>query len=211
MAATGYAVLKKHFDKLFVGGYPGNGFEPIRTVYETAFDRKINLFDVYQTDLRCAHNPVNGIITLVGPDEGETPYGTMMCNDSIVHVCVISEDFLKGISAEGFKEYVNFVYNSMHNIVVRDRFYWTDEDARANAYVSFIKCVPFYFTWHHCKTHLQHIFQVEPFKELMEKFILSDEEEESKVFESLKSAKYSEDPCIIYRTMTCAGTVDLFW
>ena len=62
MATTGYAVLKKHFDRLFVGGYPGNGFEPIRTVYETAFDRKINLFDVYHTELWCAHNSIISII-----------------------------------------------------------------------------------------------------------------------------------------------------
>ena len=50
MATTGYSLLKHHFDKLILGGYPryfyGNGLEPIRDTYEKAFNRKINLLDV---------------------------------------------------------------------------------------------------------------------------------------------------------------------
>lgn len=215
MATTGYAVLKKHFDRLFVGGYPGNGFEPIRTVYETAFDRKINLFDVYQTELKCAHNPISAIITLVGPtsDDSILSTGKIMCDNSVVYVESLSDSILKGIDKDDFDGYVNFVYQCMREVVHMDRFYAaSDEEARRNPYVAFVKCIPMYFTFHHIKEHVSSdVFSLNPFKELMDKYILADEELTPKVLESLNNTKYSEDPCLIYRAMTCANTIELFY
>lgn len=215
MANTPYVALKHHFDKLLCGGYQtnyfGSGFEPIRDTYERAFGRKINLYDVYQTAIGISHNPINRIITLIGPENDEPiSTGIMMSGPDIVSVNTFTEDIFKGIPESEAGNYISEVYNSIANVVSMDRFYASDTIARENPYMTFIKACPFYLTFHHVKECCPHLLKDKVFMEILEKYIVTGEDAE-KVLDSVKSTKFNQDSEIIYATMTCKNSVDLFW
>ena len=214
MANTPYITLKHHFDKLLCGGYQqnyyGSGFEPIRDTYERAFGRKINLFDVYQTALAIPHNPINRLITLIGPNNcDDIPTGIMMSGSEITCVNTFTEDIFKGIPESEAGSYINSVYESMENVIVMDRFYADDHTARRNPYMIFIKSCPFYFTYHHIKECAPHLLKKDIFMTLLEKYIATGEDAE-KVLESISTNKSSQDSELIYATMTCKNTIELF-
>lgn len=215
MANTPYVALKHHFDKLLCGGYQqnfyGSGFEPVRDTYERAFGKKINLFDVYQTALGIPHNPINRLITLIGPNGSDLdiPTGIMMSGSEITCVNALTEDIFKGIPEKDASIYVNAVYQSIQNVIMMDRFYADDRTARENPYMIFIKACPFYFTFHHIKECAPHLLKEKVFLTILEKYIATGEDAD-KILESISSVKFSPDSEIIYSTMTCKNSVDLF-
>lgn len=211
MANTEYAVLKKHFDKLIYGaGYPG-GLEPIRDTYERAFNIKINLYDVYQTNSKFYRNPLNGIITLIGPKSNNViPSGIIPCNNDVFSVNVFDEDIFKDSDSIDAESYIYDVYKSMKNVVEMDTFYSCDSKARENPYLAFIKCCPLYFTFHHIKDTKPELLKKDVFIDLIEKYIVVASDSNA-IYESMLSTKYSTDIDIIYNTITAKNTVELFW
>ena len=214
MTQTGYAVLKTHFDKLFVGGYPGNGLEQLRDVYQFAFNTKINLFDIYQTNLRVGNNPISKIVTLVGPANDDIKRGIIPCIDSVNCVSVFDKNYLRGLTEDNIASYVKAVYMAMDNIMCADPLYnIPDGTVIDNPYLIFLRCCPFYFTYHH-------ILHVDPdmiyrcndiFIDWLERRAICDSVEEAqKVLESMATTKYSTTFEGIYSTLTCKNTVQLF-
>ena len=104
---TNYENMKNHFDKLIKGGYPtSHGLESIRSVYEDAFNKKINLYDVYQTNLKVSTNPVGGLITLIGPYNDNLPEGFIMNEDGkVYYVKQFTNDIMKDIDKDALKKY----------------------------------------------------------------------------------------------------------
>lgn len=210
MTRTGYAALKSHFDKLFVGGYSGNGLEQIRDVYSYAFGTKVHLYDIFQTPLRVYNNAVNKIVTLIGPENDDLKTGIIPCLDSLDCVSIFSNEYLKGLTKENIDQYVIEVYTSMNNVMVADHlFNVSDSIARDNPYCAFLKCCPFYFTYHHIKYVAPDlVYQCKAFESILEKYIC-DSEDVHKVLESISTSKYNPEFEDIYAIMTCSGTVDI--
>lgn len=210
MANTEYAILKHHFDRLIFSSSIGTGLEPIRDTYEVAFGMKIHQFDIYQTQLKSSRNPINAIVTLVGPEQERTvPTGIISSANDICSVSVFWDDIFKGIRSEDGPSYINTVYHAMDNVVMMDRFYASDIVARENPHMTFIKACPFYFTYHHIKESLNHLLDEKVFIELLEKYI-ANPDDVGEIMKSISTRKYSADPEVIYSTMTCNGTIELF-
>ena len=114
---TNYENMKIHFDKLIKGGYPtSHGLESIRSVYEDTFNRKINLYDVYQTDLKVSTNPVGGLITLIGPDDDTLPEGFIMNEDGkVYYVKQFTNDIMKDIDFKELKAYTNCTFHHIRD------------------------------------------------------------------------------------------------
>ena len=213
MTKTGYADMKTHFDKLFTGGYHVYGLEQIRDVYQYAFGSKVYLYDIFCTPLRVGNNSINKMMTFVGPvDDDELKSGIIPCLGDICCVSIFDKNYLMGLNQNNISQYVAEVYNAMCNIMIADPLYnLSDTHARENPYCAFLKCLPFYFTFHHVK-------YVEPdlvncnsaFISILEKYICSSDEDAKKIMQSIDSTKYSTDFEDIYSTMTCKNTVELF-
>lgn len=216
---TQYAVLKHHFDKLLFGGYPNNtGLEPIRDVYQRAFNKPINMHDVYATQLKVSSNPLSEIITLVGPDDDNDdesidlgyPTGIMPSSQGIVHVSIFDDSILKGLSGTSAKWYAKAVHDTMLDIVAVDRFYKNKWCRGEHPYMQFIKAVPLYFTFHHIKECVPSVLNdTETFKDILEKYYICDDNT-MKVYESLMERKYSEDVEDIINTLSCKNTVEFY-
>lgn len=212
MATTGYVALKDHFDRFIKGAYRGNGLERIRDVYEDAFGKKINLYDVYQSSLRVSNNAINGIITLVGPSDDNIKTGIMPCGGDLVSVSVLSADYLKGINASNIDSYVMEIFAAMKVIVFGDNLAnnLNDKIARNIPYCAFLRMCPFYFTFHHINTCFPDMIGASAFSDILEKYFCGEEDIE-KIMKSLCSRKYDPSFEGIYSTMTCNNTVDLFY
>jgi len=213
---TAYGALKHHFNKLLMGGYQSNnGLEPIRDVYEKAFDIKINLFDVYQTQIRDSHNPVGAICTLLGPepeseDEKDIPTGILWeeQTNGLISVNTFSDEILKGINEDTARWYISRVYKSMLDVVQYDQFYKSDMIARNNPYMTFVKCVPLYFTFHHVAECIPRMYNRDIFRDLIEKYTYAGDTTEL-ILSSLENSSYTEDVTQIYSIVSAKGKADL--
>ena len=213
MTRTGYADMKTHFDKLFTGGYRVYGLEQIRDVYQYAFGSKVYLYDIFSTPLKVGNNSINKMMTLVGPvDDEELKSGIIPCLNDLCCVSIFDKDYLMGLTEDNISEYTMEVYNAMCNIMHADPLYnMSDAYARENPYCAFLKCLPFYFTFHHVKYVEPDLVDKTPaFSTILEKYICSSDEDAEKIMESLNSTRYSADFEDIYSTMTCKNTVELF-
>lgn len=209
---TQYAVLKEHFDKLIgSNSFPYNiAIEPIRDTYEEMFGKKINLYDVYQTPISVSTSPINGIITLVGPETDELHDGIMPNGRDLVSVNIMPESILKGIYPDMSSWYINNVYTSMQNIVMMDRFFSKSAHAKLmnNPFVTFTKCVAFYFTFHHVAEFVSQ-YNDQVFKDILSKYVVFDDEDVDRVYESISSSKYTDEINEIYNIMTLGGTIKI--
>ena len=213
MSTTKYCILKEHFDKLILGGYPqSTGLEPIRSTYENAFNMNINRQDVYQTKLNISTNPIKGIITLLGPepkDNSVIPTGLIgMDENNVFYVTHFTNDILK-VSDEHSKSYIKGVFEAMKSIVEFDSLCIDPyKHASNNPYIATLYAYPIYFTFHHIKNALPHLIDHEVFFDILEQYYM-DSEFIIEVLKSLKENKYSEDPEIIYSIMSCKNTVPI--
>lgn len=205
---TPYASLKSHFNKLLIGGYQSsNGLEPVRDVYADAFERKINLFDIYQTEIDDKNNAINSICTLLGPepdDDDEIPTGIVWENrgNRLCAVNVFSNDILKGINTDEMaKWYIGHVYESMLDVVQQDFFYKPDKIARKNPYMTFVKFVPLYFTFHHVAECIPEMYKREIFRDLIDKYTYAGDTADL-IISSLENTEYTTDISGIYNTVT---------
>lgn len=215
---TQYAILKHHFDKLLFGGYPNNtGLEPIRDVYQRAFNKPINMHDIYATQLKVSSNPLSEIITLIGPDdESEEPQdlgyptGIMPSSSGIVHVSIFDDSILKGLSGDSAKSYAEAVHATMLDIITVDRFYKNKRYRGEHPYMQFIKAVPLYFAFHHIKECVPSVLNdTNTFKDILEKYYICNDNT-IKVYESLMDRKYSENVEDIISTISCKNTVEFY-
>ena len=214
---TQYAVLKHHFDRLLFGGYPNNtGLEPIRDVYQRAFNKPINMHDIYTTQLKVSTNPLSEIITLIGPDDTDEsqdlgyPTGIMPNSTGIVHVSIFDDSILKGLSGNSAKLYAKAVHDTMLDIVTVDRFYKTKWHRGEHPYMQFIKAVPLYFAFHHIKECVPCVLDdSKTFEDIIEKYYICNENT-TKVYESLMDRKYSEDIEDIISTLSCKNTIEFY-
>lgn len=203
---TDYVKLKRHFDKLLFGGYPYNtGLEPIRDTYKYAFNNEINLYDAYESKMNIMGNPITSLISLVGPDDDEIPLqrGIMVVGNSLACVSVFADGILKG-SIE--KCYIDEVFKSMSNVVASDQLYRPDILAIQNPYMTFIKTIPLYMTYHHINECAPSICDDSIFINIIKKYYCADDDTE-KLYDSLTSTKFSEDIDEIISTITCKGTI----
>ena len=213
MSTTKYCILKDHFDKLILGGYPqSTGLEPIRSTYENAFNMNINRQDVYQTKFNISTNPIKGIITLLGPNpkDGEyIPTGLIgMDENNVFYVTHFTNDILKA-SDEYAKSYIRDVFETMRNIVEFDSFCINSfKHASNNPYIATVYAYPIYITFQHIKKALPHLMDHDEFFNIMEQYYM-DSEFIPDVLKSLKENKYSDDPEIIYSIMSCKNTVPI--
>lgn len=213
MTQTGYSVLKDHFDKLFLGGYPGNGLEQIRDTYQFAFNTKIHLYDIYQTNLRVANNPISKIITLAGPDNPDIESGIIPCIDEMNCVNIFDKSYHMGLTEDNVNDYAEYVYSSMVTVVSADSLYnLTDPISRTcSPYSVFLNFCPLYFTYHHIKyVDPELVESCSIFKDTICRYVCSEEDVEM-ILKSLSSSKYSSTFEGIYSTMTCNNTVELNW
>lgn len=211
---TSYTVLKHHFNKLIMGGYPNNtGMEPLRDTYEEAFDKKIGLYDIYETAINNQHNPISYICTLIGPDSDEEIPGGILWQDngrnSIVSVNVFSENILKGnMEDKEADEYIISVYKAMHNVIQMDRFYKSDTIAKNNPYMIAIKCIPLWFTFFHIQDCMPRLYNRKVFKNLIEKYLYSGSLSDD-IISNIENSKYSEDLNKIYNSITYGNKIKL--
>lgn len=218
---THYAILKHHFDKLLFGGYPNNtGLEPIRDVYEKAYNCPINMYDIYSSTLSLSSNPINQIISLVGSDETDDeetdnlgiPSGIMHNNNNgIAHVSVFDTDIFKGLTGSSARYYAEKVHDTMYDIIMLDKFYENRKYRVKHPYMSFIKAVPLYFSFHHIKECVPCVLDDDKtFMNILEKYYICDEEGTKKVYNSLMESKYSEQIEDIISTVFCKNTIEFF-
>ena len=215
--ASCYESLKIHFDTLIKGGYPKTNYlEPIRDTYENMFNKSLSHFDIYTSRLGFPSNPVKAIYTLVTEEnyihENEYIDGIMPCGDHIVCTILQSNDiFTHNPSEFILNSYINNIYQTMRNIVRMDRLYPTDSMARRHPYLAYLKSCPLYFTFHHCKTCFSdNIYIKNIITRIIEKYIVSNDEDADIVYESLMNHRYNPTPEGIYRAMSARGSVDLF-
>lgn len=206
---TDYAIIKEHFDRLFIGGYPySNGLEPIRDVYEQMFDRKINLYDVYKTDFtKFRNNPTDSITTLVGPEPNESenfPDGFIPCRNSITFVNVLPESIFKGIDQDQASWYINSIYNCIDAIVSKDSFYGY-RSARNNPHTAFLRLIPIYLTYHHVLDCASYLIDDEIFQDIIDRDVTNEN-----LLEQLKNSKYSTIEEEIYSMLTDKNKIQLF-
>lgn len=214
MTQTGYAILKTHFDTLFLSAKIGTGYEHIRDVYSKAFATKLHMYSIHQSNLRVANNPIGKIVTLIGPNNDEIKKGIIPCIDTINCVSVLNKEYLMGLSEDNIEKYVEDIYMAMDNVMSADPLYNLPNGTIIdNPYLIFLRCCPLYFTYHH-------IAYVDPdmidrcasiFIDHLERQGICDSTEEAKkVLESMASTKYSTTFEGIYSTITCNNTVQLF-
>lgn len=215
MTPTGYAVLKMHFDQLFTKGHYGNGLEQIRDVYKFAFDTKIHLYDIHQTNFRVNNNPISRIVTLIGPKNDELHTGIIPCIDSINSVNIFDKKYLMGLTEDNVVDYAEEVYMAMHNVLSADPMYnLPDGIVVDNPYLIFLRCCPLYFTYNHILTVDHDLIDkcADIFIDFLERRgICYSAEEAKKVLNSMATNKYSTTFEGIYSTLTCKNTVKLFY
>lgn len=207
---TNYENMKIHFDKLIKGGYPtSHGLESIRSVYEDTFNRKINLYDVYQTDLKVSTNPVGGLITLIGPNDDTLPEGFIMNEDGkVYYVKQFTNDIMKDIDFKELKAYTNCIFYIMRDIVEFDAFKMGERFACTSPYLCTVYAYPLYFTFHHIRDCFPALLDTDLFMDIMEKHYM-DMEDIPTVLNSLNDHKYTTDPNKIYNIMTCGNTIPI--
>lgn len=207
---TEYAILKQHFDRIISCGFSGNGLESIRDVYEHMFNKRINLYDVYQTNFRFQANPIGNIITLVGPDQNDENYlpeGFIPCNKTVSFVNIVSDSILKGVREEDAEWYTNFVYTSIDTVISKDSFYGNDREARCNPHVAFLRLAPLYFTYHHLASCAPSAINYDVFKNIIEKYITTGDNID-RIFSRMHNDRYSTEEEVIYYTMTDHNTIE---
>lgn len=214
MPATKYALMKEHFDKLVLGGYPQNtGLEPIRSVYNHTFNMGINRHDIYQTSILIPTNPINAIVTLLGPAKGkddiDIPTGLIGENENkVYYVNHITNDVFKNPDKYG-KDYIENVFDTMHMMIKFDRFYLDPfKYGINNPYIATIYSYPIYFTFQHIRTALPDLMDNTAFVDIMEKYYM-EKEYIPKVIEGLKTCRYTDDPQKIYSIMSCNNTISI--
>lgn len=213
MSTTKYSILKEHFDKLILGGYPqSTGLEPIRSTYENTFNMNINRQDVYQTKFNISTNPIKGIITLIGPepkDGNDIPTGLIgMDENNVFYISHFTNDILKP-SDEYAKSYIRSVFEAMRQITEFDQFCVNPfKNASIHPYVATLYAYPFYFTFQHIRTALPHLIDHDEFFNILEQYYM-DSEFIPDVLKSLKENKYSDDTEVIYSLMSCKNTISI--
>ncbi len=212
-STSGYSTMKNHFNELYRGAYKkSNGLEMIRNIYKDMFSKKIGMYDVYESSINTDTNPVDTIVSLVGPrPEDYIPSGLIRYYKRTGVVNIIPNTYLdEGITKETFKSYINIVYNAMNNIVRFDNLWLPDREAADNPFSVFIKSCPFYFTFHHAMECIPEMIVEEEFKNLLLKNLVSDDEEADAILNSISGNKCSNKMEDIYKIMTVSNSVDLF-
>lgn len=213
MSTTKYSILKEHFDKLILGGYPqSTGLEPIRSTYENAFNMNINRQDVYQTKFNIPTNPIKGIITLLGPnpkDDTDIPTGLIGMDESnVYYITHFTNDILK-VTDEYAKNYIRNVFEAMRFIMEFDQFCINPfKHASNNPYIATIYAYPFYFTFQHIRTCFPHLIDHDEFFNILEQYYM-DSEFIPEVLKSLKENKYSDDTEVIHSLISCKNTIPI--
>lgn len=221
---TQYFDLKDHFTKALLNVSNRNS-EYIRDTYEAAYNTQINMFDVYQDDIRVSKNPIDSICTLIGPDNrvDDIPDGIMVDRFGVVYTHVIGTELVKSVNSRNIALYVREIHNACREIISRDPFYGTDKEARNNMLVAVTRCLPFYITFCHIKYIMNEcnvITESEEFYEnlnkeyvaILTKYIVDTIDSANMIIDSLlaNSRKLDGDIASIYRFMTCNNTIELF-
>ncbi len=207
--STKYSVIMDHFNNLILGTYPNTGFEPIRTVYERAFNMNINMQDVYETKLCIPTNPIKSIITLIGPEpkDGDIPTGLLGSDEmNVSYVTHFTNDIFKGMDNGLAEMYIESVFESIYNIVKHDRY--NIKEIRNNPYLISVYCYPFYFTYYHIKRVFPDFIDHKVFIDIFEQYY-SDREYADDVLKSLKANEFSSSSDTIYSVMTCKNTIPI--
>lgn len=210
MSIANYAVLKQHFDKLIKGGHPtSSGLEPIRDTYETSFNTKINLYDVYKSRIGVSTNPIGSIVSLVGP-EADLTTGIMLSNNEIVCVNQFPSDILRGLDSSD-TWYIRYVYDAISSIMSMDRFNLPDSMALDNPYITMIKALPLYFTFYHVKESAPLLMDASEsaFKDIIEKYVVYGDDVAT-LYDSLNTRKYTQDFETAYAILTVNNSIELF-
>lgn len=209
-----YGTLKHHFQKIFkaVGTqspWRNNGLEPIRTVYEDMFGRKLGLYDIYETMFRVPNNPIAGIITIVGPEPGEDDpeiiTGILPYRNELVYVNFIPNDIYKGIenlSMDSANLFIWEIYEAISRIVSYDPIY---SSRATDPYNVFLHVLPLYLTFHIVAHDMPEVLYAEELNDLIERYYSSEQE---KLYQILVNSNYYPDIERIYATMTEKGTFD---
>lgn len=211
---TNYSVMKTHFDKLISGQIRNpyfRGAEPIRTTYEKAFEKQINMYSIHESDFKVETNPhIKSLITLIGPvtEDRDIPEGVMMCDTGLVHVSIFTTEINSGIQPENAKSYIESVYKYMDTIIRSDSFYQPESIARDNPYMKLVRMLPFYFTYFHIRTSAPEYSDHEVFTLLLEKYLVNGAESIEKLLNYLSERQYSSDMNLIYKSMTVNGEID---
>lgn len=218
MISTNYSKMKLHYDMLIRGSYPrNNGLESIRSTYENAFNTSINLFDVYESTLQVSNNPINRLITLVGPDSSEKklPKGIIGLDDeNCAFIDIITNDILKGdTDAMTMRDYIDMVFSSMCQIVNAGPFELSFSSnhtpLKVQPNIILLRSYPFYFMFHHIKESFPNRFRLDYFNSILSRHYASNSEEIEKILTSIDEHKYSTDPDRIYSIMTCKNTISI--
>ena len=201
-----YEEMKYHFDKVIMGGYPNSSsFDPVRDIFEVAFDRKINLFELVHTGLNTKTNHISGLVTLIGPETDDVlPSGLMGYASSVVNVNILNEDIYKGLYEDTVIDYIDNVFDAMNNVIKFDSFYVNNSIAKNNPHCIFIKAAPIYYTFHHLNEVAPNYLDMceKLFKEKLEKYLMLFGEDVNAIYDNLYNSKYSDDESHIYKVMT---------
>ncbi len=222
---TKYFYLKDHFDRVLLN-MNNRSSEYIRDTYETAYKTQINLFDVYQDDIKVANNPIDSICTLVGPDDrvDNVPDGIMVDRFGVVYTHVIGTSTVQLLNSKNITSYVREIHNACREVISRDQFYGNDKEARNNMLVAATRCLPFYITFCHIKgiitDHRGSFAESDDFYDklnkeyvsILTKYIVDTIDSANEIIDYLldNSRKMDADICNIYNLMTCSNTVELF-
>ena len=211
MTNTGYIALKNHFDRVFKSGHPGNGLEQIRDTYFYAFNKFLGQYSIYQTPIRLANNPVNTLVTLIGPQSDNIPVGIVPCLNTINSVSCFSNEYFLSIDSSNISKYIDDIIQSMESTMSADSLY--NCDPSVGPYIKFLKTLPMYLTYHHVKGINSELVnsQKSQFCEWMLKHMICKSEKDAEsIFDSISENKFVSTFEKIYKVITCENTISLF-
>ena len=203
---TGYSVLKDIFDCLALGTTAANIHDNITNIYRDAFGIKISYLPKYVYGLNVLNNPINRIIVFGGQEGVDVLTGIIPSVNGVDYMTCIEKRFEYGIKADNIEDYIEFVYNTISNVIGKDRF---SSCGPKEPYGIFIRACPFYLTFHHI-WHVAANVLNEVDENIFNKYIagfVANEDDIATVLQSVSGEEYYptfEEICSI---VSCNNTV----
>lgn len=203
---TGYGILKEIFDKVRTGVAVPIPFDDVSNIYRNAFGTKLSYLPKYVFTISVHSNPVQRIVLFCNNGKQDIHHGVIPGVGGPFYICSIDEIFDFGITADNVDKYIEQVYNTIRGIVSKDKFNICGPD---EPYGIFIRSVAFYMTFHHVYNVAfdalnkadEHVFD----KYLRE--FIANEEDISKVMQSISGEEFTPTFESICHIMTCGDTV----
>lgn len=204
---TGYAVLKDMFDCLALGTPAVYINDNITNIYRDAFGVRISHLPKYTYGLRVLSNPINRIIMFSGQEDTNLLTGIIPSMNGIYYMACMEKQFEYGINKNNIEDYIRFVYNTIYDVVSKDRFITCGPK---EPYGIFVRACPFYLTFHHIwhvAANVLNEVDEHIFDKYISKFVKNDDDIAT-VLQSISGEEYDPTFEEICRVVSCGNKVE---